>query len=57
MNMKPPPRFSKDPCYKVVLLGEADVGKSSIAIRFVKDKFSDTMTNTIGEPKHNLEVL
>jgi len=33
---------------KLVLLGEANVGKSSIVVRFVKEKFQEDITNTIG---------
>ena len=34
--------------YKIVLLGESSVGKSSISIRFSKDQFSDFQESTIG---------
>lgn len=33
---------------KLVLLGESDVGKSSLVLRFVKDKFFERRENTIG---------
>jgi len=36
------------PKYKVVLLGNAAVGKSSIALRFTNDEFSDGIGTTIG---------
>ena len=34
--------------YKCVLLGETAVGKSSIAVRFVRDQFSEYQESTIG---------
>uniref|UniRef100_A0A7S1C9T0 Ras-related protein Rab-5C n=1 Tax=Bicosoecida sp. CB-2014 TaxID=1486930 RepID=A0A7S1C9T0_9STRA len=34
--------------YKLVLLGESAVGKSSIVLRFMKDEFSDHIDSTIG---------
>jgi len=34
--------------YKLVLLGESAVGKSSLVLRFVKDSFSEHQESTIG---------
>ena len=34
--------------FKLVLLGEASVGKSSLVLRFVKDQFRDSLESTIG---------
>eukprot|EP01099_Mayorella_cantabrigiensis_P006022 TRINITY_DN494_c0_g1_i1.p1 TRINITY_DN494_c0_g1~~TRINITY_DN494_c0_g1_i1.p1 ORF type:complete len:199 (-),score=60.71 TRINITY_DN494_c0_g1_i1:424-1020(-) len=34
--------------FKVVLLGEASVGKSSLVLRIVKDDFQDSIATTIG---------
>lgn len=34
--------------YKIVLLGESAVGKSSLALRFVKNIFSASQESTIG---------
>jgi len=34
--------------FKLVLLGEASVGKSSLVLRFVKDQFRDTLESTVG---------
>lgn len=34
--------------FKLVLLGEASVGKSSLVLRFVKDQFRDALESTIG---------
>ena len=33
---------------KLVLLGASDVGKSSVVLRFVKDKFFERRESTIG---------
>ncbi|ODQ81143.1 hypothetical protein BABINDRAFT_160543 [Babjeviella inositovora NRRL Y-12698] len=41
----PIPRFAQ---FKLVLLGESAVGKSSIVHRFVKDSFDDLRESTIG---------
>jgi small GTP-binding protein len=34
--------------YKVVLVGESSVGKSSILLKFVDDEFHDSLLSTIG---------
>lgn len=34
--------------YKLVLLGESAVGKSSLVLRFVKNSFSEHQESTIG---------
>jgi len=34
--------------FKLVLLGEASVGKSSLVLRFVKDQFRDALESTVG---------
>lgn len=34
--------------YKLVLLGESSVGKSSLVLRFVKGQFLDFQESTIG---------
>ena len=36
------------PAFKTVLLGETAVGKSSLAVRFVRDQFSEYQESTIG---------
>lgn len=33
--------------FKLVLLGESAVGKSSLVLRFVKDQFSDYRESTV----------
>ncbi|KAL8934900.1 MAG: hypothetical protein Q9216_005673, partial [Gyalolechia sp. 2 TL-2023] len=42
---RPGPRFAQ---FKLVLLGESAVGKSSLVLRFVKDQFDDYRESTIG---------
>lgn len=39
---------STEPAFKIVLIGDAATGKSSLMRRFVKDEFSDSYQNTIG---------
>mmetsp|Transcript_28800 Transcript_28800/g.35374 ORF Transcript_28800/g.35374 Transcript_28800/m.35374 type:complete len:89 (-) Transcript_28800:831-1097(-) len=39
---------SYDFLFKLLLVGEADVGKSSILLRFTDDTFSEEQTSTIG---------
>lgn len=34
--------------YKIIFIGESDVGKSSIMLRFVKDSFDENINSTIG---------
>jgi small GTP-binding protein len=38
----------RTPRYKVVVMGESAVGKSSISIRFARDAFSDRAESTVG---------
>ena len=40
--------MSNKPAYKIVLVGEAGVGKSSIVVRLVHDEFSGREPSTIG---------
>jgi len=40
--------MSKQFQFKLVLLGESAVGKSSLVLRFVKDQFDDYRESTIG---------
>lgn len=42
--------------YKLVLLGESAVGKSSLVLRFVKNVFSTSQESTIGG-KQNTDFL
>lgn len=37
--------------FKLVLLGESAVGKSSLVLRFVKGQFHEFQESTIGAPK------
>ena len=34
---------------KLLLLGDSGVGKSSLLLRFVEDKFDDMLNSTIGK--------
>jgi len=34
--------------FKLVLLGDTSVGKSSLVLRFVKDQFRDSLESTVG---------
>jgi len=45
---KPPSSSGKQYQFKLVLLGESAVGKSSLVLRFVKDQFDDYKESTIG---------
>jgi Ras-related protein Rab-21 len=60
-------RSAMEPNYKIVLLGDGRVGKSSLTLRFCQNKFSDTQESTvqasflkrsvvIGEDRVNLAV-
>ena len=35
--------------YKLLLIGDADVGKTSIVVRYVEDNLTSTFPSTIGE--------
>ena len=37
-----------DHSFKVVLIGDTSVGKSSLLVRFADDQFSETYVTTIG---------
>ncbi len=44
--------MSKDedsPTYKILLVGNSDVGKSSILLRFTDDEFQEDLSCTIGK--------
>ena len=42
--------------FKLVLLGETAVGKSSLVLRFVKDQFRDALESTVGgKPKSSMQ--
>ena len=34
--------------YKIIIIGDGDVGKSSIMLRFIKNSFDDSINSTIG---------
>lgn len=36
------------PVYKIIILGESNVGKSSLFLRYTEDRFKEAMANTIG---------
>lgn len=38
--------------FRIVLVGESGVGKSSLLIRFIDDKFNDQLLSTIGVDFH-----
>merc|ERR1712130_318978 len=40
--------MSEKVLFKLLLVGESAVGKSSILLRYTSDKFSESYTNTIG---------
>jgi Ras-related protein Rab-5C len=47
-EMEATPPIGKSYQYKIVLLGESAVGKSSFVLRFVKNSFSPHQESTIG---------
>lgn len=36
------------PVYKIIILGESNVGKSSLFLRYTEDRFKEAIANTIG---------
>lgn len=43
--------------YKLVLLGESAVGKSSLVLRFVKGQFHEYQESTIGGNTHSIFLI
>jgi len=43
--------------FKLVLLGESAVGKSSLVLRFVKGQFHEYQESTIGGNGHNTNCM
>ena len=41
-----------DRLYKVILVGDSGVGKTSLLMRLCKNEFKASMTATLGELKH-----
>ena len=48
MNPKPKDGKDYDFIFKIVLIGDTSVGKSSLLVRFSDDQFSETYVTTIG---------
>jgi Ras-related protein Rab-18 len=46
MFVQQPARYDK--LFKVLLLGDSNVGKSSILVRYIDDSFSNNICNTVG---------
>uniref|UniRef100_A0A1X7VH41 Uncharacterized protein n=1 Tax=Amphimedon queenslandica TaxID=400682 RepID=A0A1X7VH41_AMPQE len=45
----PPAETAYDFLYKILLLGDTQVGKSSIIFQFVEKRFTSTFISTIGK--------
>lgn len=45
------------PAYKIIILGDTNVGKSSLFLRYLKDEFREAMTNTIGISNDFKEII
>lgn len=43
-----PAQRRSPPVYKVIILGESNVGKSSLFLRYTEDQFKEAIANTIG---------
>ena len=43
--------FSSVQIFKILLIGDAGVGKSSLLLRFTDDSFEEHMASTIGAPQ------
>jgi len=48
MSRAPPQSFPYDHLFKLLIIGDAGVGKSSILLRFTDDSFDDHIQSTIG---------
>ena len=45
-----------DVLFKLLLIGDSSVGKTSILIRFTEDNFNPTFTSTIGKKRIRLDL-
>jgi len=45
------------PAYKIIILGDTNVGKSSLFLRYLKDEFREAMANTIAISNDFKEVI
>lgn len=45
-----------DMTIKIVICGESGVGKSNLIVRFVQDKFDETLITTIAIDFHSEEI-
>ncbi|KAI4292376.1 hypothetical protein PAPHI01_1650 [Pancytospora philotis] len=45
------------PVYKIIILGESNVGKSSLFLRYAEDEFKECIANTIGINNHFKELV
>ena len=43
--------------FKILILGDSNVGKTSFITRYVEDNFSDTTFQTIGQETYNKELI
>lgn len=46
---------SYDYLFKLLLIGDSGVGKTSVLFRFSEDAFNTTFISTIGKPTKNLD--
>ena len=49
--------FENAECYKVIILGESGVGRSSLLLRFLEDKFTTTDETLYQHPSKKMVMV
>lgn len=50
-------KINKAQTFKIINIGQTNVGKSSILLKYTRNQFSDTISNTVGIDNINKEII